>query len=66
VNRFDRVELIKSVEDYEAYNDRFPTILPSRSLHLARHMASRRYRVSCALLIFWRTKIFKFCVSLRE
>ena len=42
---FEHLQLIKSVDDYAAYVDRFPKFLPSQNLHSER-AAFHRYKAS--------------------
>jgi len=43
---FEHLQLIKSLDDYAAYVDRFPKFLLSENLHSER-VAFRRYKASC-------------------
>ena len=48
---YEQLELVKSLDDYEAYSDRFPKFLPSMNMH-ANRVPFRKYRASCMMTLF--------------
>jgi len=52
IDYFEPRQLVKSLDDYDAYVDRFAKFLPSKNLQ-AERLAFRRYQASCFNLLLW-------------